>query len=438
MSHSSNGKSLTVRTAADPVATATAQLTGKELYRAIFDASNPEQFVRSVSPQSLYFCMRERGLASSLDLIGILPVASMRTILDLDLWQKDELNEDQIWDWLELTDDEDPLLFCQRFLKSVDLKIISFLILKYVESITFDQQTDSPPAAAWYTPDRGYTWVFVNIEDSHKHFLLTRLLALIFESSRELFYQLLAIPGVATMSTLEEEAYTDKLKRLSADGIPSLDYAIELNTVLFPYQIKEVITTAEAFRQIQDVVPCGPLVALSKFDCEPLTSTLQSMADSGELTAELTLLLNASIVFFNIPFHEYETVKHHSAKVRGTINIGLQRALELSEMSASETLATVGLTKLYRLGLFELFALKKVAKNIKQDELKALQEDAALFSLIAHCRMDFPEAPLFLSKTGEYDLSLHGDGVQRLAAGSRPFTELIEVQRLKQKIEAYA
>jgi hypothetical protein len=434
----SNVKKL-IRTTADPVATATAQLTGKELYRAIFDAAHPEQFVRSVPSQSLYFSIRERGLPSSLDLIGILPITAMRTILDLDLWQKDALNEDQIWEWLELTDDEDPLLFCQRFLKSVDLKLISFLILKYVQSVTFEQQADTPPGAAWYTPDKGYTWVFVAIEDSHRHFLMTRLLALIFETSAELFYQLLAIPSVATLSTLEEEAYNDKIKRLSADGVPSLEHAIELNSVCFPYQIQELLAAAEVQPAIEDIAPCGPLVALSRAACEPLTSALQQLADSGELTAELTLILNASLVFFDIPFHEYENVKHHASKVRGAINVGLQRAqLIAPDRTASDILSTVGLSKLYRLGLFEIFALRKAAKKLRADELKALQEDQPLFSIIAHARMDFPEAPLFLAADGTYTMTLSTDGVERLSAGSRPFIELAEVQRLRQQLEHYA
>ena len=426
------------KTVAHPAHTAAATqfLSSRELYKAIFDADNPEQFVRSLSPQSLYTLIRERGLGSCADLLEIVPIAAMRAFLDFDLWRKDTFEEDNIWEWLSLTDEEDPLKFTQKFLKSVDLKIVSMLILKYVQSITYENQNDSPPSDGWYTPDRGYTWICVTIEDSHKHFLFTRLLALIFETSAELFYQLLAIPSVATTSSLEEEGFLDKGKRLAADGIPETDYAIELNSVLFPYQAKEILQSEESARIVSDVIPCGPLVAANHGRLQPLDEVLSHIPDIEELLGELTLIMNGSMVFFGIPFHEDDSVKFHLEKVRGAINIGIEKAITIVAVSADEACRRLGLLKLYRLGLFELFALSKAAQKIKVDEIKALESEPALFSIIAHCREEIPVAPQFLvANQTKYE----SDPLkpESLAPGSRAITHLDEVTTLRQIMEKY-
>ena len=408
--------------------------SARDLYKTIFDADNPETFIKEIPAQSLYLVLRERGLASSTDLIEIAPLAAMRIFLDLDLWRKDVFEEDNVWEWLRLSDDEDPLKFTQKFLKSVDLKLVSWLIAKYVESETFEIAADTPPGPQWYTPDRGYTWIYVNIEDGDRHFLMTRLLALIFETSVELFYQLLAIRGVSTLTNLEEEAFQDRTKRITAEGVPDPDFAIELNAQLFPYQAKEIINADQAHKFVEDIVPIVSLVAKLNDSVEPLDTLLRTIQPIEGVLGELTLIINGSLTFFSIPFHEYETVKLHAEKVKGAINIGLEKALTLSDLNPEKTLRVLGIIKLYRLGLYELFNLGRAARKIQVDDIKGLQHDPANFSVIAHCREALPEAPLFLAEDGT-PVASAADG--KLEGGSRPIYHLAEVERLTAQMKSY-
>lgn len=371
--------------------------TGRDLYKAIFESDFPEQFIRTIPAQSLYFVVKQRGLQSSGELIEIATIEQCRLLLDFDLWEKDQFREDNFWEWLSLSDEEDPLKFTQKLLKSIDLKLISMVTARYVEVKVFDEANDTPPGPGWYTPDKGFTWINVHVEDGTRHFLLNRLLALIFETSAELFYQLLSIPGVSSASSLEEESYQDRSKRLAAEGFPEFVVTEEINSSLLPFEAKKIIEEGKQHPIVSDIPIVEPLLYDSFLRMEPLTSAMATAKDFESLEAELVMVLNASLEFFNIPLYEYDAVMRHTQRVKGSINIGLEKACLMTGATPGAALACLGIAKLYRLGLHELRALRKDALKISFDEAKLLTEDQQKFSLVAHTRQPFPEIPEFYS-----------------------------------------
>lgn len=404
--------------------------TSKSLYKAIFDADSPEQFVRMLPAQSIYTLIKQRGIQSSTDLLDIAPVSAIRLSLDFDLWEKDKFHEENFWEWLSLTDDTDPLKFTQKLLKAIDLKLLALLIGRYVQVQIFDEPTDNPPAPGFYTPDKGHSWINVNIEDGTQHFLFSRLLALVFETSAELFYQLTSIPTTSTESVLEEDSFQDRAKRLAAEGVPEFSLTEEINASLFPADAKVLLEKGTKRSPIQDIQPIEPILYDVFSTTQPLTSVLSQVKDREECEAELTLILNASIQYYSIPFYEYELVLKQVEQIKGAINIGLERAATLCSRTPFEIYQILGLQRLYRLGLFELRAIRAFAFKLPKEKIVTLTDEAALFSILAHVRQDFPQLPVFLKEDGTIDAK---DGT--LNQESRPFCHLQEVQVVKSKIE---
>jgi hypothetical protein len=373
-----------------------------KLYNQIFDSESPENVINTLPAQTLYTLVKDRGIESSLELLELIPINTFRTFLDFELWQKDTFNEDNLWNWLQLSDDEDPLKHTQRVLKSIDLKLLAMLVGKHVQVQVFDEKSETPPGVAWFTPDQGYTWLFVNLEDPDKHFHLNRLLALLYETSSDLFYQILSIPTVSTLTQLEEEAFIDRSKRLASEGVPEPEQYIEINTSLFPYQIKEELQAVSSTPKPTDIPVVEPVIAMaSNGKLDPLDSALNESLDFEMLQGELTLIMNASLQFFNIPFYDVELLKLHAKKVKGAINIGLEKALSFEICSALDCINKLNLTKLYRLGLYELRAMQKPLKKINIDEIKAHQSDPASFSIIANLLEAFPAIPELFDKSGQ-------------------------------------
>lgn len=398
------------------------QRTSRGLLKTIFDSESPELLAKQLPAQSIYLVLKQSGLQSCTDLIDITPIETLRTCLDFDLWEKDRFNEENFWEWLALSDDEDPLKFTQKILRSIDLKLVAYLIVKYVEILMHEEATDQPPGPNFYTPDRGFTWLSVTIEDGTKHFLFTRFLALLFETNAKLFYQLIAVPGVSNLSLLEEESFQERGKRLSAEGVPELDFAQEIHTPLLPHEVQKIIHAPGHHEVINDIAPVSALFYDNVSVYQPLHSLLSELASHEEVEAEITLIINASIVFFSIPFYEYEFLLHHVERVKGALNLGLEHSIELGFKSAFDAYDTLGLQKLYRLGLYHLFELRKTAHKIKQDEVKNFIEDKILFSVTAHARQAFPETPLFIGTDGSIEQQ------QTIQSGSRGIGYLAEIR----------
>lgn len=390
-------------------------LRSQTLAKQIFKADVPEKVVKQLPPQSLFMALRENGLQSSSDLLEIITAKQMQVVMDFDLWNKDEFNEDNFFEWLAITDATDGLDLLHKVIASSDLKLISLLISKYVDCVTNEEPTEMPPGEGYYTPDKGHTWINIKIEDKDKEFYLNRVLALLFDTNVELFYQLLSIPKVQTESMLEEESYQDKERRLRSEGIYTFEEATEIHSGINANTLKSIVNGETDSITASEIMVIEPMI----FDTG-LSSTLDkliSALDDKDLALqELTKLINSAIIRFSIPFYELENVRVIGDKVKGAINLGLELALSETELDSKSIYSKVGLTRLYQRGFFEIFELRKLAFNVSEEELKEISEkDNIGFNLIAYLRETFPELPLAFNSDGSVEIDEEG----KIKSGSR-------------------
>ena len=409
-------------------------LTSRALAKAIFDAEVPETVLQSLPPQSLFMVVKENGLASSIDLLSIATLDQCRTLLDLDLWREHTFNEETFWEWLEVTDAGQDLEFLQKLLKCVDLKLIGLMLGKYVEVLTYPEAADQPPGQGFYTPDGGSTWLNLTTLEGDKHFLMARLLALIFETSRELFYQLLSIASVATPSMLEEDSYQERLKRLASDGIPEMEVTAEVHA---SYSLAAALAELGSIGKtvlFADQVVVEPLI----YEQRPVgyMAALLDAADDREVVeGELTFVLNAAIVFFGVDYTDQTEVLKLAEQVKGAINLGAQKLFENRPFDPKSVIQTLGITKLYRLGLAYLFDLRKKANRIDIEKAKSIAADPQLFSVLAHAREKFPCMPQFLSDSGEVEAA---EEPGKVDPNSRPIESVKGLQLVTEILEKIA
>jgi hypothetical protein len=387
----------------------------RDLYKAIFDADAPEQLVRQLPPQALFMVVKSVGLASAAELISMASLEQCRLLSDFDLWSGDSLNEAALWEWLALTDEVESLELLQKLVKFVDLKLLAILFGKYIEVKIFDEPTEQPPGEGFHTPDRGATWIGIKTEDPDKHFLLARLLALIFESSAELFYQLISIVTVATASMLEEESFQERMKRLAAEGIPEPEVAAAIHAPYSMADARSEFASASQRGVVEDIRSIEPLIYEARTS-RLFADLVRDVADRDALEMEFTYIMNGAIVRWGVDFTNHELVLELAEKVKGAINIGLEKMEKGDNVSVLQAYERLGLGKLYRLGLTELMALRTKARKMPLDGVGALQEtDPVLFSVLACAREAFPVMPIFLANDG----SVEQEGGS-LEAGHRP------------------
>ncbi|NDC38269.1 MAG: hypothetical protein EBZ48_09485, partial [Proteobacteria bacterium] len=291
--------------------------------------------------------------------------------------------------------------------------------------------SDQPPREGFYTPDNGLTWIHLKIPDSSRHFLLARFLALIFETSAELFYQILAIPGVATESGLEEEAYQDRTRRLAGEGIPDPEQAAELLAGLPPVLVIQELRAAPKRKPVEGIRAVEPLV----YDT-PSDAVLQELLDGvGEsLEEELTLVTNAAIVHFRIDYADRESLVTLMSQIKGAIVIGLEAAKRaVPEISTVSAYRALGLARLFGLGFYQLADLKKIARKFPVEDIREMDEREALFAIIAGLREQFPKMPCFVLEDGSLETV---DG--KLTPGFKAIQSMQEVTMLATLIRPQA
>jgi hypothetical protein len=376
--------------------------TCRELYKAIFDADAPEQMVRQLPTQSLFMVIKQRGLSSCADLVSMASLEQCRLLMDFDLWEGDKLKEAALWEWLALTDEADSLEILQKIIKFIDLKLLAILIGRYVEVKVFEEPTEQQPGPGFHTPDKGFTWIGITTEDADQHFLLARLLALIFESSTELFYQLMSTSSVATLSMLEEESYGERLKRLAAEGIPEPEIAAQIHAPFSYLEARKEIVENTHTQPIEDIRSIEPLVyegRATRFFAE----LMRKVVDHDAIEMEFTYIMNGAVVRFAVDFSSQERVLELAEQVKGSINIALERLSAETSLSVRELYEKLGLVKLYRYGVTEVMALRRKAHRVSVEVIEQLSHnDKALFSVVACLRELFPVMPMFLNDDGTF------------------------------------
>ena len=402
------------------------RFTSQALARALFKSEVPESLVRSLPAQSLYMAIKHNGLPSSIEILELTTLEQARLMLDLDCWSHDTFSEEHFWEWLSVCNSHSDLSLMQRLLKSMDLKLAALLMARHVSYVHFEEATDEPPGPAWYTPDKGKTWIHILIEHKEQHFLLGRFLALVYESDADLFYQLLAISQAESQSSLEERAYEDKCKRVISHGIPDAEYAGEVNAPLSSQTILAELQKGEKHPRVHDISSIEPLLYDGGL-LQPLASLFSYPELRDDLELEMTLLMNAGIVRYGVDFSEQQQVLELAARVKGALNIGLEVTLGLCERPVKEIYDVLGLRKIYGLGLTQLFELRKLSRILRNRLQDRCDDDQPLQVMLETTSSPLPCQPAFFKVDGSFE---EYDG--KLATGQRAIESLAEIEALKQ------
>jgi len=396
------------------------------LLRQIFASDSPEKTVKLLPAQSLYLLARQTGLSSCVEVLEICSIQQLRTMLDFDLWDRDILSEERLWEWLELPEANEDLKILRRVIQAIDLKLVALLIDRYVRVVSMEEPADQAPGPYFYTPDRGYTWLHVTNEDSREHFLLQRLLAQIFEMDTELFYQLLNVPCLNTPSMLEFDSYEDRTKRLRSEGIPSEQEAFEYTNPMGSAALKEELQKPAPSVEIDpDLNPVLPLISSGRV-AEPLKGVVEALGFDISRQAALSFLLNNVLVRFNVEIPDPESVKDYVSRALGAINIGLERIVEDEKISPAEAFSRLNFRHLFCHGFESLNQLRDRAKRVLKQ--KEITDPITLATLEAATEL-FPVTPLFMD---QYEEQKTEGYATKLVAGNKPFEHLQEIAAIRQ------
>jgi hypothetical protein len=348
--------------------------TPKRIVNDLLEAADPQAAVQALQPQVLYSIVAQLGFSGAIELLELASREQLAAAIDFHIWQRDEIDLDKLLEVLSCTDATSSLDLLGRIVRAIDLKIISLLIARHVSVVTLDDPSEVPIEEGFVTPDNGSTWLRVETSNPDLHFNISRVLAYIYETNIQLFYQLISIPTVHTASMLEEEAYLEREKRLQTLGFPDEQVSIDVCTPLSPHELKAklgIVSNQDATSKfveakngitIEDTEPFH--LKPSRRDTSRTSKLLSMVRDPGEFEGEFGFLLNVTLVRWHVNLSEIEGIREMAERVRGAIEIGLELAsdLNVNELSAYEA---IGLGGLFRAGLWHLLELQKDAFAVR-------------------------------------------------------------------------
>jgi hypothetical protein len=380
--------------------------------REILRTEDVEKTVRDLPPVTLYLAVLGSGVNEAAELIESSSSEQYGFLLDVFLWNRDQFTEDELWRWLEELDDAKDLQPMSRFLRQIDRDLLTLIIARNVESVFFEESSQVPPGEGFFTPDHGFTWINIIPDDPTVFRLCGRLLALLFQTNAEMFYQLLNEAKARTGIELEEEAYAEKTRRLLDFGLPDLESCLELNT---PRAVKSghIVNDADVSIELPEI--------------EPLLEPLRSVMLSLDLQQELSWIASAGLIYYRTDFSDSESVVELLSSVNGAINIGLQRACGVDTQRAKALVEQSGLKMFYRAGLHELNQIKQIVTQRMPPESK-LVEDRELRILVHALTLGIPRYPIFTQ------IDYEGSDPQFMLR-HRAFISLSEVLTVKKIVE---
>ena len=333
--------------------------------------TRPGEIVRKISPEEMFFTIKELGEENALDLIAMTTGKQLIYLLDVDLWRDDTLAEGSISRWftiiaaigeqkmLQLIQTADPELIVSALSRLVTVKVRD-------PDIDLVEDADSLPT---FTLEGMF---YVDFRSSQHEDVLKSLFDVIFRWNSHYYHGLMQELAWGAEPENEEMARKWRRARLSEMGFPEFEEAREIYQYLKRSQVSDPIPEPlhEFIEESGEVRPFlnYPLKVL---DSETLfRSCLNDVDDPAErdrLAGELAHLANKVVIADGKDPGSLEDLTGSLRKVSGYVNIALEEMSGNDREQAAGLLRSNHLEILFRRAFSLILDLRREAQSLVRE-----------------------------------------------------------------------
>jgi hypothetical protein len=297
----------------------------------ILSAPEAERLVQSFAPETLFYTLKEIGIADAGDLLCMAVPEQVRWLFDLDCWDKDRPNLKRMREWIE-TLAEGGRERLAASLMSADMELVSLLLRQHLKVHRIDEpqeNTDAPSDRFVQFGDH-YLIEFTR-RDSIQNYLLD-FLEEVFERDYAYFTGLMEEIYWGVEAELEEQAYQFRGARLADHGFPDYYAAQAVFNYLNPHDFLKL--RAEYLPPLRDESPVDgnvlpPETAPTSPDQESslfnvaLTAGFAAQG-ARQLRSEMALVSNQVLVARSVDFGDPEAVRAAVEMTQDYLNLALE------------------------------------------------------------------------------------------------------------------
>jgi hypothetical protein len=350
-------------------------LEPKEAMMRIMEDPQPVALVHSFPEQDFYFLIHEIGPEDALPLLSLASNRQWDHLVDLDTWQKDQIDIGAVSRWLDLLLEADSRRFISWFLNE-RLEFIEFYLFKNIEvRIREHDQDPSEFGEEFFSLDNTYFIRFIDrpaeaaenkLTEEQRRKFIAKLVENLSKFDFRRFQGVMLEAAHVIPAETEEECYHMRNVRLAEKGFLPFDEAIGIYQPVKPQDL--VKQSAKSLPPAADPsslypVPLYPIRMLSEDNhFSRALANLEPQSILPHIQAEFANLCNRIIVADHKAIRERDQLRDIVKKACGYLSIGLERlAGDREKPDPRRTAALITrhpLQQIFRVGFGEALKLK--------------------------------------------------------------------------------
>jgi hypothetical protein len=344
------------------------QVDAKTRQELILSSRYSLDLARSLSPEMLFYTIKEIGLTDAMSLLALASPEQVRDMMDLDCWCKDQLDDRRTLTWLMLLDESGSGKLAQWALRA-DVELLVLLVRRHFEIVRKADIEEDPDfnQSLYFTFDDQYLLRFIGDEEPILHLLLERLRVLDYR----MYTYILENCLMELDSSLEEGAFRWRTARLADRAYPDYEEAEALYRAVSPESIRlerfpRVERRQLRFAEGETLVPSDHALMLldvvDSFFLRVLDSVSPEMIETVGL--DLAVLTNQVVIAEGCDPGEVGEVRRCVDLAHNYLNIGLEYVAQGDEDKAVRLLQETMLRPFFQIGRSLTLRLGQQARQV--------------------------------------------------------------------------
>ena len=350
-------------------------LAPKDAMERILQDPQPLALVHSFPEQDFYFLVHDIGPEDAGPLLSLASNRQWEHLVDLETWQKDQIDSKAVSRWLDLLLKADPARFVNWFLNE-KLEFVEFFLYQNIEvRVREHDQDPSEFGPGFFSLDDTYYIRFIDqagddaeneISEAQRKKFITRLADVLSDFDHRLYQGVLLEATHVIPAEVEEDCFRWRNVRLAEKGFLPFDEAIGIYQPVSVQDLAEqgtkIIPSAEDPTSLFPV-PQYPIRLLLEDDhfTRALTA-IESENVASHIQAEFANLCNQIVVADHKTIRERDQLRDIVKKACGYISIGLELLskvkVKVDPNQAAVLITRYPLSQIFRVGFGEALKLK--------------------------------------------------------------------------------
>lgn len=326
-------------------------LPGSQALSWILSRPDPRALVRGLPAPDFFWLVKKVGEEDALPILELASTEQWQYLLDLELWNRDRLDLEQLGQWMGRLERAGGLRFV-RWLYREASSLAAYYFVKRTEVVLAqnpDEVMDVPQG--FFTLDGLFYLKAADPRDQEALERLARLMAAADFTRYQAF--LLSLPGFLPVEE-EEEMYRLRNVRLAEHGFLPYEEAIAIFSPLSPETLEPKEAPSLGADAYDHELPSPPLVPLLHArGADLLAETLAWIQDPGvreRVLLELGGLCNQILAAEGVPPRDPEALAWSAQRAAATLNVALERLCGQDVGRALDIIRRHPVARLFRVG----------------------------------------------------------------------------------------